>query len=158
VWSTDASSIGRKNVTTGGKHHLKAGLVVDSIKADWAIWERGLQLLLRCVKELALSLACCSVAAERLATAMGLTVRPGAKPVPTLQADRWTRWLQPPTHNDNVDVELGTQDGGRITVLLASLGRCVTGSRGGWVQKRTSFLERQDECSVTAGQPEQPPS
>ena len=100
----------------------------------------------------------CSVAAERLATAMGLTVRPDAKPVPTLQADHWTRWLQPPTHNDDVDVELGTQDGGRITVLLASLGRCVTGSEGGWVQKRTSFLERQDECSVTAGQPEQPPS
>ena len=98
------------------------------------------------------------MAAESLATAMGLTVRPDAKPVPTLQADHWTRWLQPPTHNDDVDVELGTQVGGRITVLLASLGRCITGSQGGWVQKRTSFLERQDECSVTAGQPEQPSS
>jgi hypothetical protein len=42
--------------------------------------------------------SCCSVAAESLAQPMGLTVRLDAKPVPPLQADHWTRWLQPPIH------------------------------------------------------------
>ena len=91
------------------------------------------------------------MAAENLAIAMGLNVRPDGKPAPTLQADHWTRWLQPPTHTDDVDIELGTrQDGGRLTVLLASLGRCITARQGGWVQKRTSFLERHDSAESQA--------
>ena len=91
---------------------------------------------------------CCSVAAESMAKAMGLNVRPGGKPVPTLQADHWTRWLKPNTSDEDVDVELNKeQNEDRITVLLAALGRCTTIRPGGWVQKRTSFLERHSDTS-----------